>query len=197
MLRKLMMCVCMLLCVPADAAEWLTDIPTAQQRAAEEGKKVLVVFTGTDWCLWCIHLKNQIFTTPAFREFAKEQLVPVEIDIPRNRALVGGEENYKKNRAACRQYGITGYPTVIVMTPDGDVLGGYSGGYENWEHARRPIEGALARAGELAAIRRQSGAARLRSLEEFYDSLPERVKPCARRMREEIERLRAECTAGK
>ncbi len=184
----------MLLCVPADATEWLTDIPTAQQRAAEEGKKVLVVFTGTDWCLWCIHLKNQIFTTPAFREFAKEQLVPVEIDIPRNRALVGGEENYKKNRAACRQYGITGYPTVIVMTPDGDVLGGYSGGYENWEHARRPIEGALARAGELAAIRRQSGAALLRSLEEFYDSLPERVKPCARRMREEIERLGAECT---
>ena len=38
--------------------EWLTDVPTALQKAKQENKILLLDFTGSDWCGWCVKLKN-------------------------------------------------------------------------------------------------------------------------------------------
>src|SRR5690242_722587 len=73
--------------MPALAAEteWLTDVPAAIARAKSEHKVVLLDFTGSDWCPWCIKLKGEVFETPEFAAFAKENLVLVEVDFPHSK----------------------------------------------------------------------------------------------------------------
>src|SRR5580765_2149435 len=65
------------------AASWLTDLNAGQAQAQKEGKFVLVNFTGSDWCPWCIKLRQEVFTQPEFESFASKNLVLVEIDFPK------------------------------------------------------------------------------------------------------------------
>jgi len=43
---------------------WLTDLDAAKKQAAAEKKDILIDFTGSDWCGWCIKLDKEVFSTP-------------------------------------------------------------------------------------------------------------------------------------
>ena len=107
---------------------WLTDLPQALAKAKAENKQVLVDFTGSDWCPWCIKLQKEIFQQDAFVEFAKKNLVLVEVDFPRAKAQ--SAELKRANQALLKQYGIEGYPTVLVFDSQGKQVGklGYLAG---------------------------------------------------------------------
>ena len=94
-------------------AEWLTDLPAAQARAAAENKLVLLDFTGSDWCGWCMRLKAEVFSKTEFEAFAQENLILVEIDFPQHTAQ--SAELRSANRALSRQFRIQGYPTIILL----------------------------------------------------------------------------------
>lgn len=113
---------------PGAGLPWLTDLPQALAKAKAENKKVLVDFTGSDWCPWCIKLQKEIFQQDAFVEFAKKNLVLVEIDFPRAKAQ--SAELKKANQALSKQYGIEGFPTVLVFDSQGKQMGklGYLAG---------------------------------------------------------------------
>src|SRR6266481_5854060 len=73
-------------CLNACAATWLTDLPSAQATAKAENKIVLINFTGSDWCGWCIRLRDEVFSQPEFDAYANDHLVLVEADFPRHKA---------------------------------------------------------------------------------------------------------------
>jgi len=110
-----------LLGVNAAASEWLTDLPKVQAQAKEEKKMVLLDFTGSDWCGWCIKLHNEVFSKPEFAEYARKNLVLVEVDFPRKKKL--GAEQKKANEALQQKYKIEGYPTIIVLNGEGKKIG--------------------------------------------------------------------------
>jgi len=114
----------------AGAAElnWLTDLPKAQAKAKEEKKLVMLDFTGSDWCGWCIKLNKEVFSKPEFAEYAEKNLVLVEVDFPRTKKL--SAELKKANAALQEKYKIQGYPTIIVLNSDGKKVGelGYEPG---------------------------------------------------------------------
>lgn len=116
------------LVLSASAGEWLTDVPQAQAQAKKNNKLVLMDFTGSDWCPWCIKLRNEVFDTQEFKTYADKNLVLVEVDFPRKKAQ--SAELKKANAALERKYGIQGYPTVIVLNADGKKVGelGYQPG---------------------------------------------------------------------
>lgn len=116
------------LVLSASAGEWLTDVPQAQAQAKKNNKLVLMDFTGSDWCPWCIKLRNEVFDTQEFKTYADKNLVLVEVDFPRKK--VQSAELKKANAALERKYGIQGYPTVIVLNADGKKVGelGYQPG---------------------------------------------------------------------
>ena len=116
------------LCVRAAELDWTTDLPKAQARAKEGNKLVLMDFTGSDWCVWCKRLNKEIFSTPEFAEFAKENLVLVELDFPSKKPQ--SAELKKANEALGKKYNIEGYPTVIVLNAAGKKVGqlGYQAG---------------------------------------------------------------------
>ena len=105
----------------ASAGEWLTDAPKAQAQAKKENKLVLLDFTGSDWCGWCIKLHNEVFDLKEFKDYADKNLVLVEVDFPTKKKL--SPEQVKANNALQEKYKIKGYPTIIVLDGDGKKVG--------------------------------------------------------------------------
>ena len=62
-----------LLQLQAAEAEWQTDLPKAQAQATKEKKMVLLDFTGSDWCGWCIKLHKEVFVAAGVRRVRKRQ----------------------------------------------------------------------------------------------------------------------------
>ena len=107
--------------VSAGELEWMTDLSKAQAKAKAENKLVLLDFTGSDWCGWCIKLNKDVFSKPEFAEYAKKNLVLVEVDFPRGKKL--SAEQKKANDALQKKYKIQGYPTIIVLNKEGTQVG--------------------------------------------------------------------------
>jgi protein disulfide-isomerase len=122
-----------LLTARAAELEWHTDLAKAQAKAKAEKKMVMLDFTGSDWCGWCIKLNKEVFSTDEFAEYAKKNLVLVEVDFPRKKEM--SAEQKKANQALQTKYKIQGYPTLIVLDGEGKQVGqlGYvKGGPKAW-----------------------------------------------------------------
>jgi thioredoxin-related protein len=104
----------------AEEGLWQTDFKAAQAKAKEEKKYLLVDFTGSDWCGWCIKLHNEVFDKEPFKAEAPKQFVLVELDYPQQKKQ--SEELKKQNHELAQKYEIQGYPTVLVMDADGQVI---------------------------------------------------------------------------
>jgi thioredoxin-related protein len=105
----------------ACALEWLTDLPTALGRARKENKVVLLDFTGSDWCGWCMKLKREVFDQLEFAGYANANLIMVEVDFPKRKSL--SLEQVNANSALAAKYSVDGYPTIIVLDSDGRRIG--------------------------------------------------------------------------
>ena len=114
-----------------NAAEniWLTDLPKAEAQARAENKIVLMDFTGSDWCGWCMKFKKEVLDTPEFQNYAAKNVVLVELDYPHKK--VQDNDLKKANAALKTQYDIHGFPTLVVLDKEGKEIGrqiGYSKG---------------------------------------------------------------------
>jgi thioredoxin-related protein len=111
-------------------SDWQTDYEQALATARAAKKCVLLDFTGSDWCGPCIEMKKAVFSQEAFLKFAKVNLVLVAVDYPRRKVLP--EKVKKQNELLRQKYDIdrSGFPTVVLLNPDGKILGqleGYGG----------------------------------------------------------------------
>lgn len=102
------------------SGEWTTNLPAALKEAKASGRKVLVDFSGSDWCGWCIKLEQEVFSKSEFKDFAKNNLVLVLIDFPRNKNQ--SSELKTANNKLAQQYGVSGFPTVLLLDADGKIL---------------------------------------------------------------------------
>lgn len=129
-------------CAIAVAADWETDFDKAAELAKSSGKYLLVDFSGSDWCGWCMKLDREVFSKKAFKNFAKEHLVLALIDFPRSKPQKTKEK--KRNEQLAQQYGVKGFPTILLFSPKGELIGrtGYKlGGAEAYvAHLRELIE---------------------------------------------------------
>jgi len=105
----------------ANAGEgWLTDFEAAKKEAAEKGLPILADFSGSDWCGWCIRLDNEVFSQPEFKAYAKENVVLFLADFPNSTPQ--SDEIKAQNKKLSNQYGISGFPTVLLLNADGSVI---------------------------------------------------------------------------
>lgn len=93
---------------------WHTDVNEALEVAFEENKKILLFFTGSDWCGWCIKLQKEVFKTSKFEKWS-DGLVLVELDYPRRTAQT--EKTKAQNKQLQQMFGVRGYPTVLFINP--------------------------------------------------------------------------------
>ena len=140
----------LLFAVPSFAQEatWLTKFEEAKAQAAKENKFVLANFTGSDWCGWCIRLKDEVFKKPEFATWAKDKVVLLELDYPRKTELPA--ELKEQNEKLATKYEIQGYPTILLLDAEGEQVGalGYEkGGPAVWtKKADEALDAAKAKA---------------------------------------------------
>ena len=108
---------------------WQKNLENALEIAQDENKHVFIDFTGSDWCVWCHRLTDEIFSQPEFVDFVHENLVLVRFDFPKSFRLPAGEENY--NQMMAQRFGVKGLPTLYLLDNTGKVkqkLGYQKGG---------------------------------------------------------------------
>lgn len=126
--------------VEAQELVWNNNLNKAMEISKKTKKPLMLFFTGSDWCGWCIRLQTEVFKKPEFAVWAKENVVLVELDFPRRTAL--SAELTAQNNELQQFFAVQGYPTVWFVNAtkvDGktnfDKLGstGYlAGGPNNW-----------------------------------------------------------------
>lgn len=117
---------------------WLTDFEKAKEKAAQKDVPILADFAGSDWCGWCIKLDNEVFAEDEFKAYADENLVLFLADFPRSKEQ--SDDVKELNQELAQKYGVEGFPTVLLLDANGDVIArtGYRrGGAESYvEHLK-------------------------------------------------------------
>ena len=96
---------------------WIQDFDAAKAKAEKDGKDVLIDFTGSDWCGWCIKLHKEVFEQTGFQTEAPKQFVLLELDFPRTKPQ--DEKIKKQNAELAKRFSIEGYPSVILTDSKG------------------------------------------------------------------------------
>ena len=97
---------------------WVNEFEKAKQTAATEGKDLLMDFTGSDWCAWCIRLHKEVFDLEAFKTAAPKNFVLVELDYPQDTSKLS-KEIREQNEKLKQQFSIQGYPTILLADASG------------------------------------------------------------------------------
>jgi len=108
---------------PLNFDGWLQDFEKAKRRATAEGKDVLLVFSGSDWCGWSIRMNYEVFLQSKFHEQATNGYVLVMVDFPRQAEHQKRVEDPERNRQVAEHFGVTGYPTVVLTDAAGRPYG--------------------------------------------------------------------------
>ena len=104
---------------------WLNDYKKAQEEAKANNKLLLLNFTGSDWCGWCIKFDKEVWSQPQFKDYARDNLVLVELDFPRRKDQPA--EVKKQNVQLAQQYEVLGFPTIVVLNSNGQKLWQFDG----------------------------------------------------------------------
>lgn len=99
---------------------WFTSLEKAKDQAKLTGKQIFVDFTGSDWCVWCEKIDDEILSTEQFKSFAEKNLVMLYLDFPQKKELPAGMKSYNQQLAA--KYGIQGLPTILILDETGSKL---------------------------------------------------------------------------
>jgi len=111
---------------------WVTDYKKAQDEAKTNHRLVLLNFTGSDWCGWCTQLDRAILKQQQFMDYASKNLVLVVLDYPRRNGPAWKAQSLelkKQNMELAEKFNIEGFPTLVVLSPEGKTVWRYDGYY--------------------------------------------------------------------
>lgn len=176
-LRSSALLVATAVALPAQA-QWQTDFAAAQATAKKDGKDLLIDFTGSDWCGWCIKLREEVFDHEEFQKKIGEHFVLVELDFPRGKEQ--SEELRTQNQELIARFGVEGFPTLFLTDADGMPFAqtGYQpGGPEKYlEHLGELRAHKAARDEKFAMAAKLSGSERAKALRDGLEALPAELR---------------------
>ena len=126
-MKRIVAALLLLICVVglrAETGDWLTDFSTAKKQAETSNKPILMLFTGSDWCPYCIKWEKEAFSKPEFQNYAKSNLVLLLVDFPEKKKLPKAQA--KANDALLEKYKIEEYPTVVMLNSKAKKVGSFN-----------------------------------------------------------------------
>lgn len=96
-----------------DGLTWYTDINQVYELSNKTHKPIFAFFTGSDWCGWCHRLEANVYRKPGFKEWAKKNVILLELDFPRNKKL--SDAQMQQNAGLQQAFNVQGYPTVWMF----------------------------------------------------------------------------------
>ncbi len=110
------------------SVDWGNDMASAQKRAIDENKYILLNFSGSDWCAPCILLKKEVFANEEFIQLASEKLILMRADFPRMKKNRLPETEMSKNEALAEKYNTNGkFPLTLLLDSNGKVIKEWDG----------------------------------------------------------------------
>jgi thioredoxin-related protein len=159
----------------ATGSGWTQDFKAAKARATLEGKDMLINFSGSDWCGWCIKLKKEVFSQSGFIKKAAKNYVLVELDYPQRTKQPA--KIREQNQKLVKTYGVIGFPTVLVTDARGRVYAraGYmAGGPDKFISYLEKVRKTKAEGDSLIAkAEKAQGLEKARLLDEAVDVMAE------------------------
>jgi thioredoxin-related protein len=153
---------------------WTSDYAGAKKQAVQSKKDLLIDFTGSDWCGWCIKLNDEVFKKDPFKAGVKDTFVLVELDFPKDESKLT-EEVKKQNKELGEKYAVQGYPSIVLTDADGRPYAstGYQeGGPEKYvEHLNELRKGKAKRDEAFAAAEKLEGVAKAKALVAALDAI--------------------------
>ena len=119
-LASILAIICMVSLAYAEDLNWHTNYNEALDKAVIGNKFVLADFTGSDWCPWCIKLDKEVFSTPEFATYAKDNLILFKADFPRTKDI--SAEIKDQNIRLMDKYGVMGFPTILILDKHGETV---------------------------------------------------------------------------
>jgi len=105
----------------AQQANWLSDYNKAVDQAKADNKDILLDFTGSDWCPWCIRMDKEVLDTKEFKDYADKNLVLMLVDFPQTKQL--SQKVQDQNADLQKKFDAEGFPTFILVDKEGKILG--------------------------------------------------------------------------
>lgn len=106
------------------AQEWQTSFEKSIEVAKKENRNIVLVFSGSDWCVPCIKLENEILDSEAFKTYAKDNFVLLKADFPRKKKNQLPNAQQDQNNMLAEKYNKQGYfPLIVVLDYNGNILG--------------------------------------------------------------------------
>ena len=153
---------------------WSSDFAASKKQAAESKKDLLIDFTGSDWCGWCIKLNDEVFKLDPFKAGVKDTFVLVEIDFPKDESKLS-EETKKQNKELGEKYAVQGYPTILLCDAEGRpyaATGYEKGGPEKYVEHLNELRGNKAKRDEaFAAAAKAEGVEKAKALVSALDAM--------------------------
>ena len=165
----------------AEKVVWLTDFEAAKKQAAKEQKPILMFFTGSDWCGWCKKLHADVLDKDEFQDFARENMILLELDFPNS--IPQSDELKKQNKALGEKFKVSGYPTMVLVASDGEKELDRTVGYDTdlvkklKKAVKKNTTGAKKKSGEKTADEVGQGSAWLTDFEAAKEQAAAEKKP--------------------
>ena len=107
-----------------NSKNWEKSFSTAKEKAKIENKKILLVFSGSDWCAPCMKLEENIWNSPDFKSHAEKKYVLYKADFPRRKKNKLSEKVITENKLLFEKFNTNGaFPFVVLLEANEAVLG--------------------------------------------------------------------------
>ena len=104
--------------------DWKSNLDEAKKEATAQNKKILLVFSGSDWCGPCIKLDKNVWQSDAFKTESKKSWVLLKADFPKKKADLLSPELTANNEKLAEKYDSDGnFPLVVLLDKNGKVIG--------------------------------------------------------------------------
>lgn len=110
--------------VNAQEAHWNTNFDSTKVESKNSGKKVLLKFSGSDWCVSCIKLDRKVLQSAEFKTYASENLILHEADFPAKKKNKLSKAQQSQNDELAEKYNQKGvFPLLVVLDQEGKIIG--------------------------------------------------------------------------
>jgi len=121
-MKKLVLCLMVAWLMPLSAADknWV-GFDEGLKLAKEQNKQVLIDFY-TDWCHWCKVMDEKTFSNETVANKLKAGFITVRLNAESKTETATYMGNTYTNVQLTQAFGVTGFPTLAFLEPDGGLI---------------------------------------------------------------------------